>query len=244
MTTTSTTSTTSTTTTSTTTTTSSTSKTTSTTLATTTSATSTTTTSTTTTSTTTSTTTTTRTTTSTTRTTTTSTITTTTTTEIECPSGFDSVDGGCVDVDECQLDESACGPNADCFNFDGGYECYCIQGYVKDQNGDCQQKQPSMRQVRRMQNDFVLNSSSVQGSHGTGMMSQNGQWAGMSGLTRLCKASECLVHIKHFVERRNNEQLSELFEAFEQLFEEEMEQALVTRLTKTLKQYQEEEDEF
>ena len=236
MTTTSTTSTTSTTTTSTTTTTSSTSKTTSTTLATTTSATSTTTTSTTTTSTTTSTTTTTTTTTSTTR--------TTTTTEIECPSGFDSVDGGCVDVDECQLDESACGPNADCFNFDGGYECYCIQGYVKNQNGNCQQKQPSMRQIRRMQNDFVLNSSSVQGSHGTGMMSQNGQWAGMSGLTRLCKASECLVHIKHFVERRNNEQLSELFEAFEQLFEEEMEQALVTRLTKTLKQYQEEEDEF
>ena len=149
-----------------------------------------------------------------------------------------------MDVDECQLLASACGTNADCFNFDGGYECYCIQGYFKDRNGDCQQKQPPMRQVRRMQNDFV--SHSVHGAHGTtGMMAgQNGQWAGMSGLTRLCKASECLVHIKHFVERRNNEQLSELFQAFEQLFEEEMEQALVTRLTKTLKQYQEEEDEF
>lgn len=76
------------------------------------------------------------------------------------------------------------------------------------------------------------------------MMGVNGQWSGMSGLTRLCKASECLVHIKHFVERRNNEQLNELFQAFEQLFEEEMEDALAKRLAKTLKQYQEEEDEF
>ena len=151
-----------------------------------------------------------------------------------------------MDVDECQLLTSACGTNADCFNFDGGYECYCIQGFVKDKNGDCQQinKQSTMRQIRRMQNDFVLHSSSVHSAHGTSMMTQGGQWAGMSGLTRLCKASECLVHIKHFVERRNNEQLTELFEAFEQLFEEEMEQALVTRLTKTLKQYQEEEEEF
>ena len=101
-----------------------------------------------------------------------------------------------------------------------------------------------MRQVHRMQNDFVSESSSVHSPHSTSMMRQSGQWSGMSGLTRLCKASECLVHIKHFVERRNNEQLTELFEAFEQLFEEEIEQALVTRLTKTLKQYQEEEEEF
>merc|ERR1712157_490590 len=101
-----------------------------------------------------------------------------------------------------------------------------------------------MRQVRRMQNDFVSHDTgSNRGGHMNGI-SHHGQWSGMSGLTRLCKASECLVHIKHFVERRNNEQLIELFEAFEQLFEEEMEQALVTRLTKTLKQYQEEEDEF
>ena len=165
-----------------------------------------------------------------------------------CPSGYEDIGGSCTDIDECQLLVTACGPNADCFNFDGGYECYCIQGFFKDQNGDCQENTPPpMRQVHRMQNDFVSESSSVHSAHNlhsTSMMRQSGQWSGMSGLTRLCKASECLVHIKHFVERRNNEQLTELFEAFEQLFEEEIEQALVTRLTKTLKQYQEEDEEF
>nr|XP_055041684.1 adhesion G protein-coupled receptor E1-like [Misgurnus anguillicaudatus] len=33
------------------------------------------------------------------------------------------------DVDECQLNPSVCGPNSNCINVDGSYNCSCLKGF-------------------------------------------------------------------------------------------------------------------
>lgn len=47
-----------------------------------------------------------------------------------CPPGFDFVDGGCLDIDECRSGLSdPCRPG-ECINTIGSYQCDCPRGYV------------------------------------------------------------------------------------------------------------------
>ena len=48
--------------------------------------------------------------------------------ECECEEGFEISGNACVDTDEC-LDEDTCGPNTECVNTEGSYQCYCEDGY-------------------------------------------------------------------------------------------------------------------
>ena len=74
------------------------------------------------------------TTTSTTTTNSTTTITTaSTTTTITCSDGFDSLNGRCVDKDECKAGLHDCDFNADCVNTSGGFKCSCRSGF--EENG-------------------------------------------------------------------------------------------------------------
>uniref|UniRef100_A0A915K841 EGF-like domain-containing protein n=1 Tax=Romanomermis culicivorax TaxID=13658 RepID=A0A915K841_ROMCU len=45
---------------------------------------------------------------------------------------------GCIDVNECQMSDHYCGPNAECQNFVGGYNCVCQPGYERrGKKGHC-----------------------------------------------------------------------------------------------------------
>ena len=60
----------------------------------------------------------------------------------ECPKGYKGdgfLNGECVDIDECALDESLCSEaNQKCVNTDGGYECACADGLLKNEvTGRC-----------------------------------------------------------------------------------------------------------
>ena len=37
-----------------------------------------------------------------------------------------------ADVDECEADPYPCDANAECLNVDGGYICYCEEGFTGD----------------------------------------------------------------------------------------------------------------
>ena len=52
--------------------------------------------------------------------------------ECLCAEGFERVDGGCVDVEECSAAVSPCDEKATCTELDGSYQCDCNAGY----NGD------------------------------------------------------------------------------------------------------------
>lgn len=47
-----------------------------------------------------------------------------------CPAGFELVDGGCTDVDECL--DAPCSDDASCINQDGGFDCICDLGFEGD----------------------------------------------------------------------------------------------------------------
>ncbi len=47
-----------------------------------------------------------------------------------CEKGFWSNDTRCLDIDECEKNESICQPNSTCVNIPGSYECNCNLGYV------------------------------------------------------------------------------------------------------------------
>ena len=58
----------------------------------------------------------------------------------------------------------------------------------------------------------------------------------LSGLMRICRATECLNNLKSFVSRRQNEQLDELFERFESAVSLELEQALMRKLKRAIEE--------
>ncbi len=52
-----------------------------------------------------------------------------------CPAGYvldADGDGGCMDIDECAMEETPCGANATCTNTPGSYSCACNKGYEGD----------------------------------------------------------------------------------------------------------------
>ncbi|XP_078518825.1 uromodulin-like [Lissotriton helveticus] len=50
-----------------------------------------------------------------------------------CYGGFQASEGGCIDIDECSSpDLNQCDGNATCSNYDGGYSCWCSEGYRGD----------------------------------------------------------------------------------------------------------------
>ncbi|MEO0341359.1 MAG: T9SS type A sorting domain-containing protein [Bacteroidota bacterium] len=54
-----------------------------------------------------------------------------------CPAGFEMDPGGnCVDIDECAAG-GACGPNEICTNLNGGFQCDCAPGFIRNNDGDC-----------------------------------------------------------------------------------------------------------
>ncbi|XP_029427739.1 latent-transforming growth factor beta-binding protein 4 isoform X2 [Rhinatrema bivittatum] len=50
--------------------------------------------------------------------------------DIQCPKGFESVNGSCVDINEC-LEAGLC-QNGECTNIRGSYSCVCKAGYLLD----------------------------------------------------------------------------------------------------------------
>ncbi|EPB79867.1 EGF-like domain protein [Ancylostoma ceylanicum] len=48
-----------------------------------------------------------------------------------CSEGYEYVDGECVDIDECRL-ENVCDRRAECINTPGAYECKCDSGLTGD----------------------------------------------------------------------------------------------------------------
>lgn len=52
--------------------------------------------------------------------------------ENACSAGFQYKNEGCVDVDECLVDEYACDSSQVCFNDIGGYRCDCKIGFNLD----------------------------------------------------------------------------------------------------------------
>jgi hypothetical protein len=50
----------------------------------------------------------------------------------DCPAGYQESNGGCGDVDECELELDDCHENASCNNVPGGFECSCEAGYDGD----------------------------------------------------------------------------------------------------------------
>lgn len=48
-----------------------------------------------------------------------------------CEVGFQrTADGACIDIDECELAQVMCGPDAVCENLAGSYRCTCSDGFV------------------------------------------------------------------------------------------------------------------
>lgn len=56
----------------------------------------------------------------------------------------------------------------------------------------------------------------------------------LAGLTRICRAAECLNNLRQFVVRRANVQLDELFERFESVVSIEMEKTLTRKLKRAI----------
>ncbi|ACY16066.1 calcium-binding EGF-like domain-containing protein [Haliangium ochraceum] len=62
----------------------------------------------------------------------------------DCDEGYDpGADGAggetCLDIDECALSPSPCGPNSVCENLDGSFACACEDGYQLDpDSGTCE----------------------------------------------------------------------------------------------------------
>ncbi|XP_008427208.1 latent-transforming growth factor beta-binding protein 1 isoform X4 [Poecilia reticulata] len=52
-----------------------------------------------------------------------------------CPLGFVGQGGRCIDIDECGLNETRCGPHGYCENRLGSFQCLCDQGYQESQDG-------------------------------------------------------------------------------------------------------------
>ncbi|KAF6093704.1 fibrillin 3 [Phyllostomus discolor] len=54
--------------------------------------------------------------------------------QCSCHAGFQNTPDreGCMDLDECVLQEHQCGPGADCFNAPGSYHCACCLGFAGD----------------------------------------------------------------------------------------------------------------
>ena len=50
-----------------------------------------------------------------------------------CDQGFEPMDTGCVDVDECRMDMHACEDL--CVNYQGSYACECSNGAVLKVDG-------------------------------------------------------------------------------------------------------------
>ena len=50
-------------------------------------------------------------------------------------SGYERLSGLCIDIDECESD--ICHSLEKCTNYDGGYDCPCIDGYVRGSEGMC-----------------------------------------------------------------------------------------------------------
>ena len=48
--------------------------------------------------------------------------------DCECEEGFERFGDICVDTNECE-EEDICGPNTECWNNEGSYQCYCLDGY-------------------------------------------------------------------------------------------------------------------
>ncbi|XP_069500617.1 latent-transforming growth factor beta-binding protein 4 isoform X2 [Ambystoma mexicanum] len=51
-------------------------------------------------------------------------------TELQCPKGYEQINGSCVDIDEC-LEPGLC-QNGDCTNTRGSYSCLCKTGFLLD----------------------------------------------------------------------------------------------------------------
>ena len=56
----------------------------------------------------------------------------------------------------------------------------------------------------------------------------------LAGLTRICRAAECLNNLRQFVARRASVQLDELFERFESAVSIEMEKTLMRKLKRAI----------
>ena len=56
----------------------------------------------------------------------------------------------------------------------------------------------------------------------------------LTGLMRICRATECLNNLRNFVIRRQNVKLDELFERFESAVSLELEQALMRKLKRAI----------
>lgn len=54
-----------------------------------------------------------------------------------CPNGFQGDGRTCVDVDECNSQQSVCAPNAVCTNSPGSYDCTCRPGFEGDGHQFC-----------------------------------------------------------------------------------------------------------
>ena len=53
--------------------------------------------------------------------------------ECFCDPGFNGDPySECLDIDECLSGEAECGPDANCLNTEGSYECLCNDGYEGD----------------------------------------------------------------------------------------------------------------
>jgi Tol biopolymer transport system component len=92
----------------------------------------------------------------------------------ECQnSGWQATPGGCVDVDEC-ASPTACGMNMQCTNFEGGYKCDCLPGFI-DEGAVCV---PPVSTTERVSvGTFDVESAS--GGY-LGGMSDNGQFVAFS----------------------------------------------------------------
>ncbi|CBY14115.1 unnamed protein product [Oikopleura dioica] len=53
--------------------------------------------------------------------------------QCSCAPGYAMSDDGCVDVDECTI-QNNCNRNSDCVNTEGSYDCVCLDGYEMKAN--------------------------------------------------------------------------------------------------------------
>ena len=48
--------------------------------------------------------------------------------------GYDCLEN----IDECSATQNLCGPNSQCLDTDGSFECLCLNGFQLDANDACQ----------------------------------------------------------------------------------------------------------